>query len=87
MDPYERNQIADVLKDLNVSTNQYVIKQGQTGDKFYIVVKGEFAAIKKNQKGQEKTVLNYKEGDYFGELALLKDVPRQASVVALVNYY
>lgn len=46
-DPYERNQIADVLKDLNVGVNDYVIKEGETGDRFYIVVKGEFVATKK----------------------------------------
>lgn len=39
-DPYERNQIADVLKEVSIGANDYVIKEGETGDKFYIVVKG-----------------------------------------------
>lgn len=51
MDPYERNQIADVLKDVNVSANEYVIKEGDSGDKFYIVVKGALAATKKDAEG------------------------------------
>jgi CRP-like cAMP-binding protein len=34
--------------------------------------------------GQEKEVLSYKAGEYFGELALMMDIPRQASVIAEV---
>lgn len=86
MDPYERNQIADVLKDVNVGANEYVIKEGDKGDRFYIVVKGSLVATKRNPEGHEKSVKEYKTGDYFGELALLKDVPRQASVMALVHF-
>ena len=33
----------------------------------------------------EKEVMYYKAGDYFGELALLKDEPRAASIKAVVN--
>lgn len=39
-------------------------------------------------KGEkEKEVMKYKPGDYFGELALLKDEPRAASIKALVALY
>ena len=34
---------------------------------------------------KEKEVMNYKAGDYFGELALLKDEPRAASIKAKTN--
>lgn len=84
MDSYERNQISDVLKEVKVKSGEFVIKQGDVGDKFYIVHEGKLSAIKKDSSGNEKVVLNYKDGDYFGELALLKDIPRQASVKALV---
>lgn len=36
---------------------------------------------------KEKEVMNYKPGDYFGELALLKDEPRAASIKAKVKIY
>lgn len=60
MDSYERNQISDVLREVKVKEGDIVIKQGDVGDKFYIVQEGTFAAIKKDEHGVEKTVLNYK---------------------------
>jgi cAMP-dependent protein kinase regulator len=46
-------------------------------------VEGEAAATKVLEPGQPpKEVMQYKAGDYFGELALLKNEPRAANVVA-----
>lgn len=58
------------------------LKQGDPGDKFYIVEEGALKATKE-MDGAEKTVLEYKAGDYFGELALLKNQPRAANVIAV----
>ena len=60
MDPYERNQICDVLKEVKVNAGDYIIREGESGDKFYIVYEGKFAATKKSSNGSEKTVLSYK---------------------------
>lgn len=49
-----------------------------------MVDQGELAAFKNTQEG-EKEVLQYKSGDYFGELALLKNQPRSATVKAVTN--
>lgn len=49
------------------------------GDKFYILESGEAEAFK---RGEEKPLKTYGKGDYFGELALLEDKPRAASVVS-----
>ena len=85
MDTYERNQISDVLKEVRVKEGEIVIRQGDVGDRFYIVQEGRLTALKKGESGEEVPVFNYRDGDYFGELALLKDIPRQASIRALVD--
>ena len=72
------------MKEEKYEEDQYVISQGDTGNKFYIVMQGQLVAEKKIEGNELPSVVyNYKEGDYFGELALIHDVKRQASVKAL----
>lgn len=48
IDPYERSRICDVLKDMSFGVGEYVIRQGDMGDKFYIVVEGQLVAERAN---------------------------------------
>mmetsp|Transcript_38933 Transcript_38933/g.121625 ORF Transcript_38933/g.121625 Transcript_38933/m.121625 type:complete len:403 (+) Transcript_38933:68-1276(+) len=73
---YERSQIADALKPETHTKESVIVKQDDPGDKFYIVEDGTLYASKGGKK-----VMDYKAGDYFGELALLRNQPRAASVI------
>lgn len=75
--PYERSKIADALETQKFSAGQEIIKEGDPGHSFFLLESGEADALKGDAK-----VLHYKKGDFFGELALLNDAPRAASVVA-----
>merc|ERR1712087_775291 len=81
IDPYERSQIADALKAENFRKGDVIVKQDEPGDKFYIIEEGYLYALKKTPGAGDQRVMDYKPGDYFGELALLKNQPRAASVV------
>ncbi|KAF2475548.1 camp-dependent protein kinase A regulatory subunit [Lindgomyces ingoldianus] len=77
--PYERSKIADALETRKYPAGTTIIKEGDVGESFYILESGEAEVYK---RGVDKAVNRYKKGDYFGELALLNDAPRAASVVS-----
>ncbi|CAE7394747.1 pkaR [Symbiodinium necroappetens] len=77
MDAYERSQLADALKVETFEQGQKVITEGEEGNKFYIIEDGLCVATK-----GEVEVMSYAAGDYFGELALINNKPRAATVVA-----
>jgi cAMP-dependent protein kinase regulator len=80
--PYERAKIADALETAKFDAGANIITEGEPGDAFYLLEAGEAHAYK---HGIEKPVKEYHRGDFFGELALLDDKPRAASVVAQTN--
>ena len=60
--------------------------QGDVGDVFYMIIEGEAVATKNAEHGKPaQELMHYKPSDYFGELALLKNEPRAANVIAKSN--
>ncbi|KKK14475.1 hypothetical protein P175DRAFT_0435228 [Aspergillus ochraceoroseus IBT 24754] len=76
--PYERAKIADALDTIKYPAGSTIITEGDPGDAFYLLESGEADAFK---NGVDGPVKSYKRGDYFGELALLDDKPRAASII------
>lgn len=74
--PYERAQIAECLHVEIFQRGETIIRQGEPGEKFYIVEQGSLLAYK-----DDAHVMTYNPGDCFGELALMNDQPRAASVL------
>ena len=83
MDPYERSQLADVLKNVSFEEGEFVIKEGEEGYEFFIIEEGTAVALKNLNPGHPLVVVKqYASSDYFGELALIKGEPRAASIQA-----
>jgi len=61
----------------------YIFRQGEPGNNFYIIEKGEVEVLRaKNEKAAAEVLAVLKEGEFFGEMALLESQPRVASVRA-----
>ena len=67
-------------KPLLLAWPQWYRRQGDEGDNFYIVGEGTFAARIAQASGQDRTVFTYEGKGAFGELALMYNCPRAASV-------
>jgi cAMP-dependent protein kinase regulator len=83
--PYERAKVADALDSVTFNDGDVIIRQGDTeGDKFYIIEKGEVVCEKSSDPNSPPVeAMRLGPGDYFGELALLTNQPRQATVKAV----
>mmetsp|Transcript_33101 Transcript_33101/g.93035 ORF Transcript_33101/g.93035 Transcript_33101/m.93035 type:complete len:395 (+) Transcript_33101:129-1313(+) len=75
MDAYERSQLADALRSESFNEGQVIVSEGEVGQKFYIIEEGDAVAAKSGVQ-----VMSYGIGDYFGELALIRNQPRAATV-------
>ena len=72
--------LANHARERRFGTGEVVLREGAVGDDFYVVVDGEVTV---NVTGREMAILG--PGDYFGEIALLYDVPRTATVTSVTD--
>ena len=57
-----------------------IVREGEVGDRLYIVKEGEAEVVARGEGEREFEVATLSKNDYFGEIALLRDVPRTATV-------
>jgi len=77
----ELRQLMDNAEPVSLGAGDVLIKQGETGDSAYVVIKGEFEIQK--QSGQSLIKIDVRNpGDVVGEMALLSRTPRNATVIA-----
>ncbi|KAI9597900.1 cyclic nucleotide-binding-like protein [Syncephalis fuscata] len=73
----QRRPVVDAMFEKKVSVGEVVIKQGEEGDNFYVVDSGTFDIFVNDNK-----VVDVGPGDSFGELALMYNTPRAATIKA-----
>jgi MFS family permease len=75
--PATLEYLAEKLSKRRVRAGEPVFRAGEHGDRFYVIVDGTVQVSPKDAQASELG-----SGDFFGEIALLRDVPRTADVVA-----
>jgi CRP/FNR family transcriptional regulator, cyclic AMP receptor protein len=80
LEPRVRHRLAEVGKRRTYAADEEMVREGSTGTALYILLSG---AARVEQDGKEIGQLS--AGDFFGELALIEEHPRSATVVATTD--
>ena len=74
--------LAKRMVDRQYAAGQPIVTQGHGGEGFFVIVSGKAEAFRERTDGEKVEVNSFGPTDFFGELALLDDGLRTASVVA-----
>jgi CRP-like cAMP-binding protein len=80
----ELDQLAAWLEPESLGGGEVLFNEGERGDKLYIVESGE-VVISRIVDDQEVEISRREPGEYFGEIALLQDRPRTATITASID--
>src|SRR5918998_4126635 len=75
-------QLYQMAETVSIPAGQLVLQEGDSGDSLFVVLDGELEVTKRHGR-QEVLLAVYKAGQFFGEMALLEQAPRSASVRTL----
>jgi uncharacterized protein YhbP (UPF0306 family) len=78
----ERETIRAQLERIEVKAGTVIVRQGAPADKFFIIAEGEVEVVSEEEH-ENRTLARLGPGEFFGELALLRDTRRTATVQAV----
>jgi uncharacterized pyridoxamine 5'-phosphate oxidase family protein len=82
--PGDVGAIVGRLSQSRVEAGSVIARQGAPADKFVIVVEGEVDVTRAGD-GEPEEVMTLRPGDFFGEVAVLRDTPRSATLTAVAD--
>ena len=81
LDTEGRRRLLDAAEAINFQNESVVVKEGDPGDAMYIIVDG-IASVRVDDMGAQKSVAELCDGAFFGEMAVITNQPRSATVTA-----
>lgn len=82
LSPMEINFLATLSKEEKILPNDYVFREGEFGDRMFVVLEGQVMISKRIVGAGEEALAFLERGDYFGEMALIDQQPRSADARA-----
>jgi CRP/FNR family cyclic AMP-dependent transcriptional regulator len=83
--PHELQPFMERSTIVDYSPNELIIAEGDAGEELFLILGGSVRVTKATSEGVEQVIGFLREGDFFGEMALLDRRPRSASVIAHGN--
>ncbi len=85
LSPLEINFLATLSREESFSSGEYIFREGEGGDRMFIVLEGQVMISKQIAGAGEEALAFLERGDYFGEMALIDQQPRSADARAHDN--
>jgi HEAT repeat protein len=80
--PEDLQRIAMTAVERLYAPDETVVREGDLGDELIVIVEGAVRVVHLGEDGTEQLLMRYVAGDHFGELAVLREAPRAATVLA-----
>jgi hypothetical protein len=82
LEPEDLQRIASVAMERDYPAGTPLVRQGDVGDELIVLVTGSVRVLQTSDGGEERFIRRYSAGEHIGELAILRDRPRVATVMA-----
>ena len=82
LQPAELKQVASIAQERLFSDGETICRQGEAGEEMYIVISGEARVVLDAEGGQPRDLARRRPGEVVGEMAIITQEPRMASVLA-----
>ena len=81
------NQIKffEALEPISYKAEEYIVRQGEVGDRFYVLTRGHVRLTKTLPTGEEEVLTHLYAGHFFGEMSLFNNEARVANIIAEVD--
>ncbi len=82
LDPEDLQRIATTCLERVYAAGAALVREGELGDELIVIVEGSVRVVQAASDGTERLIRRYGAGDHIGELAILRERPRIATVIA-----
>ena len=81
--PSDLKRVASIANESLFQDGETIVEQGESGEEMFIIVSGEVGVILQDEGGEQIEVVRRQEGEYVGEMSILSDEPRMATLKAI----